>query len=71
MYHVICNIQDFGNVRDQLFEKFSDAEFSRLFWKPSTTITITDQELQKKISNLIDALENNDDVQYVDSNFTF
>ncbi|WDM84831.1 YebC/PmpR family DNA-binding transcriptional regulator [Ehrlichia sp. JZT12] len=71
IYHVICNIQDFGNVRDQLFKKFSDAEFSRLFWKSSDVIKIEDEEIQKKISNLIESLENNDDVQYIDSNFIF
>ncbi|AHC39159.1 YebC/PmpR family DNA-binding transcriptional regulator [Ehrlichia muris] len=71
MYYVICNIQDFGNVRDHLFHKFADAEFSRLFWKSSDTLKIEDEEIQKKISNLMDLLENNDDVQYIDSNFTF
>ena len=71
IYHVICNVQDFGNVRDQLFKKFSDAEFSRLFWKSNDIIKIGDEETQKKILNLMDLLENNDDVQYVDSNFTF
>ena len=71
MYYVTCNVQDFGNVRDQLFNKFSDAEFSRLFWKPSDILKIEDEEIQKKISSLMDLLENNDDVQYIDSNFTF
>ncbi|CAH58087.1 putative transcriptional regulatory protein [Ehrlichia ruminantium] len=71
MYYVTCNIQDFGNVRDQLFKKFSDAEFSRLFWKPINITTIDDEELQKRILNLMDVLENNDDVQHVDSNFIF
>ncbi|CEI85420.1 YebC/PmpR family DNA-binding transcriptional regulator [Ehrlichia minasensis] len=71
MYYVTCNIQDFGNVRDQLFNKFSDAEFSRLFWKPSDILKIEDEEIQRKISSLMDLLENNDDVQYIDSNFTF
>ena len=71
IYHVICNIQDFGNVRDQLFKKFSDAEFSRLLWKSNDVIKIENEEIQKKILNLMDLLENNDDVQYIDSNFTF
>ncbi|AUO54849.1 YebC/PmpR family DNA-binding transcriptional regulator [Ehrlichia canis] len=71
MYYVTCNVQDFGNVRDQLFNKFSDAEFSRLFWKPSDILKIEDEEIQKKISSLMDLLENNDDVQHIDSNFTF
>ncbi|KJV68771.1 YebC/PmpR family DNA-binding transcriptional regulator [Candidatus Neoehrlichia procyonis] len=71
LYHVICDVNDFGSIRDNLSQKFFDAETAMLSWKPKEIIKIQDLDLQVKIKNLICTLEDNDDVQYVKGNFIF
>ncbi|QXK92013.1 YebC/PmpR family DNA-binding transcriptional regulator [Neoehrlichia mikurensis] len=71
LYYVICNVNDFGNIRDNLSKKFFDAEIAKLSWRPKELIKIQNLDLQIKIKNLIHTLEDNDDVQYVKGNFAF
>ncbi|OEY87049.1 transcriptional regulator [Wolbachia pipientis] len=70
LYLVTCEVKNFGLVRDTLYNKFGEPEFARLAWQPKDPIEVNDEELAKKISALIEALEDNDDVQYVEGNFT-
>lgn len=70
-YNVICKVGDFGKVRDALYKKFAEPELARLVWKAKDLITIDDEDLVKKTMNLVEALENNDDVQHLDNNFTY
>jgi transcriptional/translational regulatory protein YebC/TACO1 len=54
-------------VRDGLEAKFGTAESAELTWKPQNTIEL-DADSAGTMLKLIDALEDNDDVQKVSSN---
>lgn len=68
-HEIICNPDTFSSVRDALAEKFGDAETARLSWKPNDLIAINDVDQATKLMKLIDILEDNDDVQYVEGNY--
>ncbi|WP_339045718.1 YebC/PmpR family DNA-binding transcriptional regulator [Candidatus Mesenet endosymbiont of Agriotes lineatus] len=70
-YNVICEVKDFGKVRDALYEKFAEPEYARLAWKAKDLVTIDDEGLVKRVIDLVEVLENNDDIQYLDNNFTY
>ena len=65
---IICNTEDFSQVRDALITKFGDPQVARLDWKPKNTIEL-DLETATKILKLLDDLEDNDDVQLVTGNY--
>ena len=67
-HEIICAVTDFNEVRDGLEAKFGSAESAALSWKPQNTIEL-DAEGAGTMLKLIDALEDNDDVQNVSSNF--
>lgn len=58
-------IPDFGAVRETLSKQYGEPEKSGLVWKPVTSTPVTDKEVALKVLKLIDALEENDDVQNV------
>jgi YebC/PmpR family DNA-binding regulatory protein len=66
-HEIICEITDFNDVRDGLEKKFGTAESAELTWKPQNTIEL-DADAAGTMLKLIDALEDNDDVQKVSSN---
>ena len=66
---ITCQPNDLRNVREGLEAKgytLASAEVAQI---PSTTTTITDPELVIKMNKLLDALEENDDVQNVFHNW--
>jgi YebC/PmpR family DNA-binding regulatory protein len=68
-YEVTCAPEELHHVREALEAagiQVSDAEVTML---PKTTIAIEDEATAKKVLKLIDALEENDDVQDVYANF--
>ncbi len=68
-YHEIqCSTEDFADVRDALEEKYGEPERQGLIWVPNVT-TEVDEAQASSIMGLIDALEDNDDVQKVTANF--
>ena len=67
-HEITCAPDDFAAVRDALTEKFGDPAEARLDWKPTTT-TQLDETAAATMMKLIEALEDNDDVQSVSSNF--
>lgn len=67
-HEITCQPDDFSEVRDTLSERFGEPEEARLDWKPQTT-TPVDEDTAQTLFKLIDALEDNDDVQRVASNF--
>ncbi len=67
-HEVSCSVEDFAAVRDALEAAFGQAEAAKLEWWPSTTIDL-DEEKARDILKLIDALDDNDDVQNVYANF--
>ncbi|WP_253300164.1 YebC/PmpR family DNA-binding transcriptional regulator [Wolbachia endosymbiont of Chironomus riparius] len=70
-YIITCKVKDFGKVRDAFYAKFGEPELARLSWQPKDLLEIQDKELIDKVSVLVEALEDNEDVQYVEGNFTF
>lgn len=67
-HEVSCSVEDFAAVRDALEVKFGQAEAAKLEWWPSTTIDL-DEEKAREVLKLVDALDDNDDVQNVYANF--
>ncbi|PIW26678.1 MAG: YebC/PmpR family DNA-binding transcriptional regulator [Rhodospirillales bacterium CG15_BIG_FIL_POST_REV_8_21_14_020_66_15] len=65
---VTCQPDDFAAVRDALEERFGEPEEARLAWNPQNTIPV-DEGTAQTLLKLIDALEDNDDVQRVAANF--
>jgi transcriptional/translational regulatory protein YebC/TACO1 len=55
-------------VRDALEAKFGAPDEAKLDWRPTTVVTL-DEAHAASLLKLIDALEDNDDVQNVYANF--
>ena len=67
-HEVTCAVESFFGVRDALEQHFGPAESARLDWRAGTVVTL-DEERGGTLLKLIDALEENDDVQSVYANF--
>ena len=66
--HIItCAAEDFAGVRDALVAKYDEPENSGLVWKANVSAQ-TNEDQASSVLKLIDALEDNDDVQKVFSN---
>jgi transcriptional/translational regulatory protein YebC/TACO1 len=59
---------DLSAVRDALEKRFGAAESARLEWKPTSAVPI-DAATAETLFKLLEALEDNDDVQRVAANF--
>ncbi len=67
--HVIwCAVEDLNEVSTALEGTLGEAESTKLVWKPQTT-TELDLDAAQSLMKLIDALEDDDDVQSVTANF--
>jgi YebC/PmpR family DNA-binding regulatory protein len=67
--HVIyCADTDLNEVSTVLEDQLGESDSTKLIWKPTTT-TELDLAGAEKLMKLIDALEDDDDVQRVTSNF--
>jgi YebC/PmpR family DNA-binding regulatory protein len=67
--HVIwCADTDLNEVATALEEALGETESTKLVWKPTTT-TEMDLDGMEKLMKLVDALEDDDDVQRVTTNF--
>ena len=67
--HIIwCADTDLNDVSSALEADLGESEATRLVWKPTTT-TELDLDGMEKLMRLIDALEDDDDVQRVTANF--
>ncbi len=67
-HEVVCAVEDFFGVRDTLEARFGPPRSARLEWRPTVSVTL-DEERAAGLLKLIDALEDNDDVQNVYANF--
>ena len=65
---IYCADTDLNDVSNALEASLGESEESKLIWKPSTT-TELDLDGMQKLMKLIDALEDDDDVQNVTANF--
>jgi len=68
-YEVICAPDDLQVVRAALEEAGIEVESAELTMLPKTTIQIEDEAAARKLLRLMDALDENDDVQDVYANF--
>jgi len=67
--HVIwCAGSDLNEVSTALEAELGESDETKLVWKPTTT-TELDLEGMQKLMRLIDALEDDDDIQHVTANF--
>lgn len=67
--HVIwCADTDLNDVSTALEAELGESESTKLVWRPTTT-TEMDLESMQKLMKLVDALEDDDDVQRVTTNF--
>ena len=67
-HDVFCAADDLGTVREAMEGHFGEAEVARLDWKAQTTVTV-DEDNAEDLFKLLDALDDNDDVQRVAANF--
>jgi YebC/PmpR family DNA-binding regulatory protein len=67
-HEVTCAAGDFFVVRDALEARFGAPESAKLDWRPTTLVTL-DEERAASLMKLLDALDENDDVQNVYANF--
>jgi YebC/PmpR family DNA-binding regulatory protein len=67
-HEIITEVNDLAAVRDALEKKFGEAERSGFVWKPNTPAEVSEEQATS-ILKLIDALEDEDDVQAVYTNF--
>jgi len=67
-HEVTCAPEDLFAVRDALVARFGEPESARLDWRPTTTVTL-DEDRAASVLRLIEALDDNEDVQNVYANF--
>jgi YebC/PmpR family DNA-binding regulatory protein len=60
--------EDFAQLRDKLEAKFGPPLEARLMWRPVSTAAV-DGEAAERLLKMIEALEDNDDVQTVSANY--
>jgi transcriptional/translational regulatory protein YebC/TACO1 len=67
--HVIwCADTDLNDVSSALETALGETESTKLVWKPTTTTELGLEDMQR-LMKLVDALEDDDDVQRVTTNF--
>ena len=64
---ITCAFENVGEVSTKLATKLGDAESVKIVWKPQT-LTPLDQEKAETLLKLVDALDEDEDVQQVFSN---
>ena len=67
-HEVTCAADSLFAVRDALEARFGAPETAKIDWRPDTVVTL-DEERGAVLLKLIDALDENDDVQAVHANF--
>jgi len=67
-HEIFCADTDLNEVSNALEAELGESQTSKLIWKPGNT-TELDLEGMQKVMRLIEALEDDDDVQTVTANF--
>jgi len=67
-HEIVTSVDDFGAARDALEKKFGEPQSAKLTWKPQTSVPVTGDTAQQLLK-LLDALEDDDDVQNVIGNY--
>jgi YebC/PmpR family DNA-binding regulatory protein len=67
--HVItCGPESFGTVRAELEKKLGEPQSAKLLWQPKNVTPVNEEQAQSLLK-MIEALEDNDDVQEVFANY--
>jgi YebC/PmpR family DNA-binding regulatory protein len=67
-HEIICEAGVFNDVRDALAERFGEPQGAGLEWIPLSSVAITEGQAASLLK-IIEALEDNDDVQSVSANY--
>lgn len=67
-HRITCGDTDLNEVSNALEAELGESESTKLVWQPTTT-TELDLDGMQKLMKLIDALEDDDDIQRVTANF--
>jgi YebC/PmpR family DNA-binding regulatory protein len=67
-HEVFCKPDDFNAVREVLEKRFGEPRAAKLVWKPKNTTAI-EGEKAETLLEMLEALEENDDVQHVYANY--
>ena len=67
-YIIYCDQNDLHSLNDKIINKFGQTITSELIWKSENNIRV-EKESAEKLFKLLNALEDNEDVQGVSSNF--
>ncbi len=67
-HEIYCAADALNTVREALEARLGEAEESGLVWRPQTTVSISEDQAAT-LFRLLEALDDNDDVQKVFSNF--
>ena len=68
MHEIVCEPDALNAVREALEARFGNPETAALGWKPQSTVDV-DEGKASSLFRLLDALDDNDDVQNVSANF--
>ena len=68
VFEIVTEPTDFTAVREALEEAGIELESAEVRWQPKTLVEL-DEDGAAKLMRLIDALEDNDDVEQVNANF--
>lgn len=68
IHEIVTQPDDVMQVRDALAEKFGDPKEAALSWRPQTTVAV-EGEAAETLFVLLEALDENDDVQAVSANY--
>lgn len=67
-HEIITSLEDLHTVAKQLESTFGEPESAKLAWKAKDLISVSEEDAQKLLK-LLDALDDNDDVQEVYGNY--
>jgi len=68
-HEIVCVPDHLATVREALEARFGHPNSARLEWAPKTQTPVADEQVAHSLLKLLEALEDNDDVQRVQSNF--
>jgi YebC/PmpR family DNA-binding regulatory protein len=68
-HEFLCAPESFHEVREGLQSNLGDPQAAEMMWRPANTVPVDDEGAASTLFKLIEALDDNDDVQSVSANF--
>lgn len=68
-HEFLCAPESFHEVRERLQANLGDPQAAEMMWRPANTVQVDDEGAASTLFKLIEALDDNDDVQSVSANF--